>query len=81
LVNSGGVGFTFEGVESVLLMQMDSNKTGLSTQKIARSLLKQGNKTVKVFILVLDDTQGVSWINAGLAGFDRKRVSVMRINL
>ena len=60
MVNSGGVGFTFEGVESVLLMQIDSNKTGLSTQKIARSLLKQGNKTVKIFILVLDDTQDVN---------------------
>ena len=81
LVNSGGVGFTFEGVESVLLMQIDSNKTGLSTQKIARSLLKQGNKTVKIFILVLDDTQDVNWVNTGLSGFDRKRISVMRINL
>jgi hypothetical protein len=62
-------------------MQIDSNKTGLSTQKIARSLLKQGDKTVKVFILVLDDTQDVNWINTGLSGFDRKRISVMRINL
>jgi superfamily II DNA or RNA helicase len=81
LVNAGGVGFTYEGVENVVLMQMDSNKTGLSTQKIARSLLRQGDKQVNVYVLVLDETQDVVWVNTALASFDRNRVSVIRIDL
>ena len=81
LVNAGGVGFTYEGVENVVIMQIDSNKTGLSTQKIARSLLKQGDKQVNVYVLVLDETQDVVWVNTALASFDRNKVSVMRVSI
>ena len=80
MVRSGSVGYTYEGVEFVLIMQMDSNKTGLSTQKLARSLLKEGDKKVKVFIIALDKTQDMNWISDSLRGFSKKRLSLERVS-
>lgn len=81
MVNTGGVGFTFEGIEYVLIMQLDSNKTGLSTQKIARSLLKQGDKKVTIYVLCLKETKDMDWVNQGLQEFSPERISVINIKL
>jgi superfamily II DNA or RNA helicase len=82
LVNSGGVGFTFEGIEYLIIMQMDSNKTGLSTQKMARALLKQdGKDKVQIYVLCLRDTKDEDWVSSGLNGFDRTKIKVINVRL
>ena len=82
LVNTGGVGFTFLGIEYLLIVQMDSNKTGISSQKIARSLLKQDNKDkVKILVLCLKDTKDEQWVLQGLKDFDKSKIKTVHATL
>ena len=82
LVNTGGVGFTFKGIENLLIVQMDSNKTGLSTQKIARALLKQKNKEkVNIYILCLRNTKDTEWVTKGISDFDPSRIKIVKATL
>jgi superfamily II DNA or RNA helicase len=82
LVNTGGVGFTFKGIENLLIVQMDSNKTGLSTQKIARALLKQKSKEkVNIYILCLRNTKDVEWVSKGISDFEPSRIRMVKATL
>jgi superfamily II DNA or RNA helicase len=82
LVNTGGVGFTFLGIEYLLIVQIDSNKTGISSQKIARSLLKQDNKDkVKILVLCLKDTKDEQWVLQGLKDFDKSKIKKVHATL
>lgn len=81
IVNAGAVGFTFRGIEQLLIVQMDSNKTGLSTQKISRALLKEENKDVQIYVLCLSKTQDEKWVHQGLKGFDQKKIKSIQANL
>ena len=82
LVNTGGVGFTFKGIENLLIIQMDSNKTGLSTQKIARALLKQERKEkVNIYILCIRGTKDEDWVAKGISEFEPSRVKMIRATI
>lgn len=82
MVNAGGVGFTFEGIEYLVLVQMDSNKTGMSTQKIARALLKQeGNDKVQIYVLCLSETKDEDWVASGLSGLDHNKIAYVNFDL
>jgi len=54
---------------------MDSNKTGLSVQKISRALLKSDDKAkVQILVICLLETQDENWVLEGLSGFDQEKI-------
>lgn len=73
-VNAGGVGFTFKGVQNFIISQVNSNSTGLTTQKIARALVKQDNYKANIFIIVAKGTVDEEWLNKSLKDFDPNKV-------
>lgn len=76
LVNSGGTGFTYEGIDNLVITQVDSNKNGLTTQKIARSLLLQKDYKANIWILMLKGTKDEVWVNNALKHFDKDKIKV-----
>lgn len=74
MVNKGGIGYTYLNLKHIIILQADSDKTGLSTQKIARVLLKE-DKNAVVWILCLDGTQDERWINSLLSSFDENKIN------
>lgn len=73
-VNAGGVGFTYKNVQNFIIVQMNSNKKGDVTQKIARSLLLQKNYEAKIFILYVANTVDEEWKNKALEEFDPTKI-------
>ena len=45
-----------------------------SAQKLARALNYVENQTAKIHILCLDNTRDVSWVQSGLAEFDKNKI-------
>ena len=82
-VNSGGVGFTFKGVDNFVIVQANSNKKGDISQKIARSLLHQGEDyKANIYIICLEDTQDKTWVDKVLSSFNSKKIKyVSHLNL
>ncbi len=74
LVNTGGVGFTYKNLDNLLLMQSDSDKNGLTTQKLSRILLNSNKNqdVAKIYILCLMNTRDQNWVNSALSNFDKK---------
>lgn len=73
-VNSGGVGFTFRNVQNFVIVQVNSNKKGDATQKIARSLVLQENYKANIYIIVVRDTVDEKWKDLVLKDFDINKV-------
>lgn len=74
LVNSGGVGYTFQNIDNVLVIQADSNKNGLSLQKICRSLIYRPNYIAKIYILYSKNTVDKNWVFSLLEDLDSSKV-------
>jgi len=74
LVNSGGTGYTYREIDHLVLVQADSDKTGLTSQKIFRTLLSQKNYKGVIWILVLEGTQDEIWVNRTLERFDKSKI-------
>lgn len=74
LVNSGGTGHTYETIDNLVVVQADSDKNGLTSQKITRTLLSQGEYKANIWIICLEDTQDEVWIDSVLDNFDRSKV-------
>jgi len=74
LVNSGGIGSTYRNVDNFLIVQVNSNKKGGATQKIARSLVLQDNYVANIYILVVKDTVDEVWVEKVLETFDKSKV-------
>lgn len=74
LVNAGGVGYTFHNIDNVLIIQADSNKNGLSLQKVARSLIYRPNYIAKIYILYAKDTVDKKWVFSLLEDLDSNKV-------
>lgn len=74
MVNAGGVGYTFNNVDNVLIIQADSNKNGLSLQKVCRSLIYRPNYTAKIYILYSKDTVDKSWVFSLLEDLDKSKI-------
>lgn len=80
LVNAGGIGSTYRNVDHFIIIQADSDKKGGTTQKLARSLLEQGDDyKANIWFLSLLDTQDPKWVEKALENFDIKKVKYERI--
>ena len=74
LVNSGGVGFTYKNLDHLIITQVDSDKNGLTSQKICRALLNQKNYEAKIWVLCLLGTKDEDWVNKMLENFDENKI-------
>ncbi len=79
-VNSGGVGYTFRDVDNLFITQVNSNKKGDATQKLARSLVLQEGYTANIIILCAEDTTDLNWVQMVLEDFDEDKVSYVSLN-
>jgi len=75
MVNKGGTGYTYSAIDNLIMIQVDSDNNGLTSQKIARTLLKQGTYKAVIWILCLEETQDLVWLNSTLENFDKKKVT------
>ena len=79
MVNSGGVGTTYKKIDNLIIAQVDSDKTGKTSQKICRALLSQKNYQAHIWIICLMHTQDKKWINAVLQNFDSSKVEYLKL--
>lgn len=73
-VNSGGIGNTYRNVQNFVIVQINSNKKGDATQKIARSLVLQEGYRAKIYILVVANTVDEKWKDKVLEDFNKNNV-------
>lgn len=78
VVNSGGTGHTYEKVDNFVVVQVDSNQKGNTTQKIARSLLEQGDYKANIYLFYLQDTVDEEWKNKVISEFNSDRIIEMK---
>lgn len=78
LVEAGGTGFTYKGVDNLIIMQAGSDKNGITSQKICRALLKQPDYKATIWILCLKGTEDESWIKSTLSKFDSSKVNFVK---
>lgn len=79
LVNIGGTGFTFKGVEDLILVQATKDKTGDSSQKITRTLLYQGEEyTGRIWILKLEGTRDSDWVSSFLQTYPEDKINILK---
>ncbi len=82
MVNTGGVGETYKSVDHLVMIQPDSDKNGLTSQKICRTLLQQKDYKATIWIITLIGTQDEKWLASALESFDKSKVEYIRfINL
>lgn len=74
LVNAGGVGHTFRNVDNLVIVQVNSDKKGDATQKIARSLVLQKGYVANIYILCVVNTVDEKWKDKVLEGFNKDKV-------
>jgi len=74
-VNAGGVGFTYRGVDNFVIVQVDSNKSGNSIQKIARSLVLQDDYKANIYILVVKNTVDEQWKDLALEELNPDKIT------
>ena len=78
MVNAGGTGFTYKELDHLILTQTDSDKNGLTSQKISRTLLEQKDYEATIWILSLVGTQDEKWVASVLANFDKSKIEYLR---
>jgi superfamily II DNA or RNA helicase len=78
MVNAGGTGFTYKALDHLILTQCDSDKNGLTSQKIARTLLDQKDYKATIWLLSLVGTQDERWVASVLQNFDKSKVEYLR---
>jgi hypothetical protein len=77
LVNSGGTGFTYKAIDHLVVVQGDSDNNGLTSQKIARTLLDQPDYKATIWMICLLGTQDVKWIESTLQRFDKSKIEFL----
>lgn len=77
LVNKGGTGVTYEDINHLIVVQADSDKNGLTTQKIMRCLLKDGTKPT-IWILCHENTQDEVWVDSTLENFKQEKIKFIK---
>ncbi len=77
MVNSGSVGYTYRKVDNLIIVQVDSDSNGKSSQKLSRSLLKQDDYEATVWILCLKGTQDEVWVQEFLKTFNQGKINVI----
>lgn len=78
MVNAGGVGTTYKEINHLVMVQADSDKNGLTSQKICRSLLQQPDYKATIWIICLIGTQDEKWVESALQNFDKSKVEYIR---
>lgn len=79
-VNAGSVGFTYKNVDHFVILQVDSDNKGNTTQKLARALLEQENYKANIWIICLVDTKDKVWLEQALQNFDMNKVRTVNLN-
>lgn len=74
LVNSGGVGYTYQNCDNVLLIQADRNSLGISFQKLGRVLLYRPDYEAKMIILYAKDTVDEMWVKELISDLDANKI-------
>jgi superfamily II DNA or RNA helicase len=74
MVNSGGIGFTYKNIDHLILIQADSDKNGMTSQKISRVLLEQINYKATIWIICLKNTQDEKWVASTLENFNKEKI-------
>ena len=74
MVNKGGTGYTYTSVDNLIMTQVDSDNNGLTSQKIARTLLEQGDYKACIWLVCLAKTQDEIWLASTLENFDAGKV-------
>lgn len=80
MVNTGGTGHTYKNIDDLILVQADSDKNGLTSQKICRTLLKQKDYNATVWIICLSGTQDEKWVKSALKSFDTNKVEYIKFD-
>jgi len=75
MVNKGGTGFTYKRLDHLIIVQCDSDKNGLTSQKICRTLLSQEDYIATVWLLCVKDTRDEVWVESTLESFDKSKVN------
>ena len=78
LVNAGGTGHTYKAIDHLIIVQADSDKNGLTSQKICRTLLDQKNYEATVWIICLIGSKDETWIDSTLESFDESKIEYIR---
>src|SRR6218665_18854 len=81
MVNSGGIGYTYKGIDNLVVVQADSDRNGTVSQKIARTLLVQSEYKANIWIFCLQETQDEKWVNLTLERFDKSKVREFSFSL
>lgn len=75
LVKSGGTGHTFKNVHNIIITQVDSNKSGLVSQKFGRGLLKNDDGSiVNIYIIYCKDTVDEKWALRAIEDRDNDKI-------
>jgi superfamily II DNA or RNA helicase len=78
LVNAGGTGHTYKAIDHLIIVQADSDKNGLTSQKICRTLLEQKDYQAVVWIICLMGTQDEKWIASTLESFNTSKIEYIK---
>lgn len=78
MVNSGGTGFTYKSIDNLIIVQADSDTNGGTSQRIARTLLKQDDYKANIWILCLSNTQDEVWVKKTLENFDITKTKFLK---
>lgn len=81
MVNAGGTGFTYKEINHLVIVQSDSDKNGLTIQKICRSLLTQKKYKAQIWMLCLNNTQDEIWVNSVLEKLDKTKIEHIKITI
>ena len=73
-VNSGGVGHTYKKVVNLVIVQVNSNRKGDVTQKIARSLVLQEGYEANIYIIAAKGTVDEKWKDLVLEDFNVEKI-------
>jgi hypothetical protein len=76
MVNSGSVGHTFENVDNILIVQVNSNKSGTVSQKLARGLLLKEGHVANIYMLYCESTVDESWFNYAVEDMAKKKLTI-----
>lgn len=74
-VNSGGVGVTYRDVDNLIICQVDSNKSGGTIQKLARSLVLQEGYKANIYIVVAKGTVDEVWKESALEELNPDKIT------
>lgn len=76
-VNSGGVGFTFESISNIIIVQSNSDKKGNITQKIARALLLDDITNVNIYIICANETVDKKWVDSAISDINQDKIKII----